>query len=368
MKKLYTSIGLCIAALFTAQVPQAFSYQTIAFNASGAPISNGNVSLKVSILEDTATGNVLYSETHTKTTNSKGLVNLNIGQGSATTGNFGAINWASNAKFVKVEMDPQGGSNYVNVGVNQLMSVPYAQISKTVVTGPGQGIILVSPNGTNYTLSVDNSGNLTLPAAASSDSTLPADLYIYGSYNNFTAATAEQLRNINSQKIGYKYLSANTQIKFITSPSSSAQVYGADNGYLVANGANFTTSSNGFYSIGMRDYGLGGVHVQLMNVAPKIEPFSNNPSVTVSPTTYNQATQKFSTTIIGVTSSNFTGFRINIPASEHQETLGDNLNDGSLDINGDLIQIPNLNSTPKNFKVEFNINFNGTGEYTIVQI
>lgn len=368
MKKLYTSIGLCLTALFCAQVPQAFSYQTIAFNAAGAPVSNGNVSLKVSILENAANGNVLYTETHTKTTNSKGLINLNIGQGTATTGNFGAINWGTNTKFVKVEMDPQGGSNYINVGVNQLMSVPYAQVSKTVVTGPGQGITLVSPNGTNYTLSVDNSGNLTLPAAASSNNTLPADLYIYGSYNNFTAVTAEQLRNIDSQKIGYKYLSANTQIKFITSPSSSAQVYGAYNGYLVANGANFTASSNGFYSIGIRDYGLGGVQVQLMNITPKIEPFTNNPSVIISPATYNQATQKFSTTISGLTSSNFTGFRISIPASGFDEALGDNLSDGSLDIGGDLIQIPNLNSTPKNFKVEFNIHFNGTGEYTIVQI
>ncbi|WP_160137621.1 hypothetical protein [Chryseobacterium sp. c4a] len=368
MKKLYTSIGLCLTALFCAQVPQAFSYQTIAFNASGAPVSNGNVSLKISILENAATGNVLYSETHNKTTNSKGLVNLNIGQGAATTGSFGAINWGSNTKFVKVEMDPQGGSNYVNVGVNQLMSVPYAQVSKTVVTGAGQGITLVSPNGTHYTLSVDNSGNLTLPTTPNSDNVFPADLYMYGSYNNFNATAAEQLRNVNSQKIGYKYLSSNTQVKFITSPASSAQVYGADNGYLVTNGTYLTASSNGFYSIGIQNFGLGGIRFQLMNITPKITPNSSNPSIIISPATYNQATQKFSTTISGLTSSNFSGFKINLPANGYDESLGDNLSDGSLDIGGDLIQIPNLNSTPKNFKVEFNINFNGTGEYTIVQI
>ena len=108
MKKLYATIGLFIAALVSAQVPQAFSYQTIAFNTSGAPIANGNISLKVSILENSATGNVIYTETHNKTTNAKGLVNLNIGQGTPSTGNFSGINWGAGTKFVKVEMDPQG--------------------------------------------------------------------------------------------------------------------------------------------------------------------------------------------------------------------------------------------------------------------
>ncbi|MGG5208007.1 hypothetical protein ACQWU4_03605 [Chryseobacterium sp. MIQD13] len=132
MKKLYATIGLFIAILLSAQVPQAFSYQTIAFNASGAPIANGNVALKISILDNSATGTVLYTETHNKTTNAKGLVNLNIGQGTPTTGNFTGINWGTNSKFVKVEMDPQGGTNYTNVGVNQLMSVPYALVADKV--------------------------------------------------------------------------------------------------------------------------------------------------------------------------------------------------------------------------------------------
>ncbi|MCQ4139485.1 hypothetical protein [Chryseobacterium sp. EO14] len=132
MKKLYATIGLFLASLVSAQIPQAFSYQTIAFNAAGAPIANGNVSLRISILDNAANGTVLYTETQNKTTNAKGLVNLNIGQGTATTGNFGAINWGTNAKFVKVEMDPAGGSNYTNVGVNQLMSVPYAMVADKI--------------------------------------------------------------------------------------------------------------------------------------------------------------------------------------------------------------------------------------------
>ncbi|MCW3162535.1 cadherin repeat domain-containing protein [Chryseobacterium oryctis] len=373
MKKLYAILGISISSLFSAQVPQAFSYQTIAFNVSGAPIANGNVSLRVSILENSATGTVLYTETHNKTTNSKGLVNLNIGQGTATTGNFGNINWGTNTKFVKVELDPQGGSNYTNIGVNQLMSVPYAQVSKTVVTGAGQGITLTSPNGTSYTLSVDNSGNLSLPTTSSSNPNFPSDLYMYGSYNNFNANSSELLRNLyGSEKIGYKYLPSNTQIKFIAGQNTSAQVYGSDSqSSLVINGGNFNASSNGFYKIHIANYGPS-ILVKVLNINPTIQ-LNYNGSSTIpqtSTTTYNTSTNKFSINITDVTSSNFSGFNILLPGggSTNQELLGDNLSDGSFDIEGAYIMIPNLTTTPKNFKVEFNINFDGTGTYTITQI
>ncbi|MBW7674831.1 cadherin repeat domain-containing protein [Chryseobacterium chendengshani] len=371
MKKLYVTIGLFLATLLSAQVPQAFSYQTIAFNAAGAPIANGNVALKISILENSATGTVLYTETHTKTTNSKGLVNLNIGQGTPTTGSFGAINWGTNTKFVKVEMDPAGGSNYTNVGVNQLMSVPYSQISKTVVTGAGQGITLTSPNGTAYTLGVNDAGTLSLPTSSSSSSAIPANLYFYGSYNTFTATSAELLRNVGGSKVGYKYLPANSQVKFIAAQNASAQTYGLNSQMiLVANGSNINVSSNGFYKISVSPNGPNTI-VITENISPTID-FNYIPSVqypTVSSTTYNISNNKFTINLTGVTSANFSGLKILMPSSNgNQEELGDNLNDTFFDIGGSYIMLPNVTSTPKNFKIEFIINFDGTGTYTITQI
>ncbi|WP_426473706.1 hypothetical protein [Chryseobacterium balustinum] len=370
MKKLYTSIGLFLATLLSAQVPQAFSYQTIAFNASGAPIANGNVALKISILENSATGTVLYTETHNKTTNAKGLVNLNIGQGTATTGTFGGINWGTNTKFVKVEMDPAGGSNYTNVGVNQLMSVPYSQISKTVVTGAGQGITLTSPNGTAYTLNVSDSGTLSLPTASSSTgNTLPSNLYTYGSYNSFNASTAELLRGNGPSKIGYKYLPANTQVKFIASQANGAQTYGANsNGGIVANGSDFNVSSNGFYQMLLFQNGPQ-MQVNFTNFTPEIQFSAYSGSMPTTSTSYNSSTGKFTINVYGVTTSNGGTFHIKLASQGIAgEILGDNLNDGFFDIDGPNISFPNLNSTPKNYKIEFNINFDGTGAYTITQI
>lgn len=132
MNKFYTLLLALFATILSAQIPQGFSYQAVAFTSAGSPVVNGNVSIKISILDNSASGTNLYTETHSKTTNSKGLVNLNIGQGTALYGTFSAINWTVNPKFLKVEIDAAGGSNYTSVGTNQLMTVPYAMVAGNV--------------------------------------------------------------------------------------------------------------------------------------------------------------------------------------------------------------------------------------------
>lgn len=121
---------LFISIFGYSQVPQGISYQAVAFNTSGNPVVNGNVGVRISILDNSISGTVVYTEAHTKSTNSQGLFNLNIGQGIPSFGTFSDINWGANSKFLKVEVDPAGGTNYINIGTNQLMSVPYALYSK----------------------------------------------------------------------------------------------------------------------------------------------------------------------------------------------------------------------------------------------
>lgn len=134
MKTIITNIAktvlllTCSLSLFAAQAqaPQKFSYQAVIRNASNALLANTNVGIRLSILQGSVTGNASYVETHTSTTNSNGLVNLEIGTGSVVTGTIANINWSSGIYFIKTETDPTGGTNYTIVGTNQLLSVPYA--------------------------------------------------------------------------------------------------------------------------------------------------------------------------------------------------------------------------------------------------
>jgi len=140
MKKLILLSALFISLLTFAQVPQGISYQAIALNGSGAPVVSSNVRVKLSILDNSASGTVLYVETQLKTTNAQGLFNLVIGQGTLVSGAFNTINWGTNSKFLKVEMDATGGTTYLPVGTTQLLSVPYAMHAGTVSTIPSSAV------------------------------------------------------------------------------------------------------------------------------------------------------------------------------------------------------------------------------------
>ena len=121
---LFLCIGLMTNAF--AQTPNAIPYQAVARNSSGNLLVNQNVRVRFSIHNETASGNIVYQENQSVTTNNLGLFTLNIGQGTATTGTFATINWGTGFKYTQVEIDVNGGTNYVDMGTQQMMSVPYA--------------------------------------------------------------------------------------------------------------------------------------------------------------------------------------------------------------------------------------------------
>ncbi|MBN2174695.1 MAG: hypothetical protein JW731_11215 [Bacteroidales bacterium] len=141
MKKIiYFSFGLLLFGLsLLAQTPQAFKYQAIARDNAGNLIANQNVSFRISILQGSAGGTCVYTETHALKTNDFGLANLNVGGGVPVSGNFSTIGWGSNTYFLKIEMDPLGGSAYQLMGTSQLLSVPYALYARNSSDGVGNG-------------------------------------------------------------------------------------------------------------------------------------------------------------------------------------------------------------------------------------
>lgn len=113
-----------------AQSPNSFSYQAIVRDAGGSTINNQTVAFRISILQTTATGSAVYSESHSASTNNFGLVNLEIGGGTLISGDFSTIDWGSDDYFVQIELDAAGGNNYTTMGTSQLLSVPFAMYAK----------------------------------------------------------------------------------------------------------------------------------------------------------------------------------------------------------------------------------------------
>lgn len=180
MKKLIIFLFQLSSLSINSQVPQKINYQAVARDASGAIITNRSVSIRFTIRDASTSGTSLFQETHSSTTNQFGQFSLAIGGGTLVSGNFSAINWGVNDKFLQVDLDANGGSNYITMGTSQLLSVPYALHAKTVSTGDNWGSqttqtsSLLSGNGTttsplsiapasqNYRkLITDGSGNVT---------------------------------------------------------------------------------------------------------------------------------------------------------------------------------------------------------------
>ena len=131
-----TLVYLLIGSSIFAQAPQKMSYQAVIRNTSGALVTSTSVGMKISILQGTLAGTVVYAETQTASTNANGLVSLEIGSGTIIIGTFSGINWGNGPYFIKTQTDPLGGTNYTIVGSSQLLSVPYALFSANGTPGP----------------------------------------------------------------------------------------------------------------------------------------------------------------------------------------------------------------------------------------
>jgi len=128
----FLSIGLVCSITLSlfAQVADKLSYQAVIRNASGNVVSEKTVSFRVTILQGSATGASVYTQSQKPVTNVSGLITIEIG-GDVS---FSQIDWGAGPYFIKTEVDLNGGTNYSISGVSQLLSVPVALYAKTAET------------------------------------------------------------------------------------------------------------------------------------------------------------------------------------------------------------------------------------------
>lgn len=131
MRRIYTLIAALLLSTmsFAQTTPEKMSYQAIIRDADGQLVSDTEVRMQISILQNTTTGTAVYVEIHTPTSNENGLVSIEIGMGT-TSDDFSSIDWSTGSYFIKTETDLTGGSTYTISGTSQLMSVPYALHAK----------------------------------------------------------------------------------------------------------------------------------------------------------------------------------------------------------------------------------------------
>jgi hypothetical protein len=147
------------------------NFQGVARTNNNIILASQPISLRLSILQGSASGIAEYVETRRVTTNAQGLFTAVIGDTGAisTLGNFTTINWRNTPKFLKIEMDPTAGTNFITMGTTQFQYVAYAQFANSVDAENITGVVPVARGGTGAnslstlktTLALDKVNNTT---------------------------------------------------------------------------------------------------------------------------------------------------------------------------------------------------------------
>ena len=163
-------IALVVSTSTFSQAPMKFNYQAVARDIDNNPYQNTNLGIRVSLIRGGSSGVVVYSERHLITTSDLGVFSIQIGTGTVLEGDLTVVDWGIDSYYIKVDMDPNGGTDYINMGVNQLLSVPYALYAQKSGNGggadadadPTNEIQVLSLNGTQISLS-NGGGTINLP-------------------------------------------------------------------------------------------------------------------------------------------------------------------------------------------------------------
>ena len=191
MKTLYSILLLMlISTLAFPQTPEAFNYQAVIRNASGDILTNSQIALQFSLLQDSESGSAVYVETFNPTTNDHGLIAVKLGKGTVQSGTFNSIGWGAHEFYIKIEVDPNNGTDFTAMGTTQLLSVPYALYAKSggsddADADPLNEIQNLSVSGSDLSISEGNTVSLPAPE----DNSITSDMIINGEVNTDDIAT-----------------------------------------------------------------------------------------------------------------------------------------------------------------------------------
>jgi hypothetical protein len=175
--------------MINAQAQTGLNFQGVARTSNNVILASQAITIKLSILQGSSTGTADYVETRKVNTNAQGLFTAVIGDTGAisTLGNFATINWKLSPKFLKIEMDPTAGTNFITMGTTQFQYVAYAQFAKSVDAENIVGIVPVSLGGTGVSTiaglktaltlnNVNNTTDLTKPISTLTQTALDLKL------------------------------------------------------------------------------------------------------------------------------------------------------------------------------------------------
>jgi hypothetical protein len=169
-----------IVGVIIAQPPPVIPIQSVAKDAMGNVAKNRDVYVKDVILNAAVGGARIWEETHVVKTDNDGIYTIYVGKGTKVfafnnISDIGGMDWGNGPYFfnIKVAIAPSipaawwiAADNYIDMGTQQLMSVPYAMYAGNATVN--NVTTSIQPGPPNTFLITDSAGNVswTTPQAA----------------------------------------------------------------------------------------------------------------------------------------------------------------------------------------------------------
>ena len=169
-----------IVGTIIAQPPPVIPIQAVAKDAMGNVAKNRDVYVKDVILTAAVGGARMWEESHVVKTDNDGIYTIYVGRGTKIFAfnniqDISGIDWGNGPYFfnIKVAIAPSipaawwvAADNYIDMGTQQLMSVPYAMYAGNATVN--NVTTSIQPGPPNTFLITDSSGNVswTTPKAA----------------------------------------------------------------------------------------------------------------------------------------------------------------------------------------------------------
>jgi uncharacterized protein (TIGR02145 family) len=139
IKYLLIFIITCCFTFGFSQTSNKFNFQMLIRNAQEEPHADKQITVDVSLFSDDNGSFLFYKERHTLITDFMGVASMVIGEGTLISGNL-----SISPRFLKIEVDPEGGSNFTINFSEKLSSVPFSQFSEVSLKIPPKSVEVVN--------------------------------------------------------------------------------------------------------------------------------------------------------------------------------------------------------------------------------
>jgi hypothetical protein len=220
-------LGVYLADLSAAAqfIPEGLSYQAIARETGGNELVNQSLTVRITILTNSITGDAALQEVHDVVTNAFGLFQLTIGQGIPTGvapfDQLSELNWGQQPHFIRVEVDTPLSEGFVFLGTTALLAVPYAYHAATAdrateIDGDPANELITGLQLNNAILSIEEAGithTLDLapltPAAADASPSNELITAVVAQGTTLSVTEGGQITDVDASSIAYATWSPN---------------------------------------------------------------------------------------------------------------------------------------------------------------